>query len=60
MLVKTFLETFKNKKQRPGLILKTQSATSSVMDREEMLDKIRAIEESVGGDLPSIYLLHGE
>ena len=60
MLIKTFLETFKGKKQRPGLILKTQSATSSVMDREEMLDKIRAIEESVGGDLPSIYLLHGE
>jgi len=30
------------------------------MDREEMLDKIRAIENSVGGDLPSIYLLHGE
>jgi glycosyltransferase involved in cell wall biosynthesis len=60
MLIKTFLETFKNKKQRPALILKTQSATSSVMDREEMLDKIRRIEESVGGDLPSIYLLHGE
>jgi glycosyltransferase involved in cell wall biosynthesis len=60
MLIKTFLETFKNKKQRPALILKTQSATSSVMDREEMLDKIRKIEESVGGDLPSIYLLHGE
>jgi len=60
MLIKTFLETFKGKKQRPGLILKTQSATPSVMDREEMLDKIRAIEELVGGDLPSIYLLHGE
>jgi len=60
MLVKTFLETFKNKKQRPGLILKTSSATASVMDREEMLNKIRIIEEAVGGDLPSIYLLHGE
>jgi glycosyltransferase involved in cell wall biosynthesis len=60
MLVKTFLETFKNKKQRPGLILKTSSATYSVMDREEMLDKIRKIQESVEGDLPSIYLLHGE
>jgi glycosyltransferase involved in cell wall biosynthesis len=60
MLVKTFLETFKNKKQRPGLILKTQSATPSIMDREEVLDKIRAIEESMEGDLPSIYLLHGE
>jgi glycosyltransferase involved in cell wall biosynthesis len=60
MLIKTFLETFKEKKQRPGLILKTQSATPSAMDREEILDKIRAIEEQVGGDLPSIYLIHGE
>ena len=60
MLIKTFLETFKGKKQRPGLILKTQSATPSVMDREEILDKIRKIEEVTGGDLPSIYLLHGE
>ena len=60
MLIKIFLETFKGKKTRPGLILKTQSATPSVMDREEILDKIRKIEEAVGGDLPSIYLLHGE
>jgi glycosyltransferase involved in cell wall biosynthesis len=30
------------------------------MDRDSILDKIRAIEESIGGDLPSIYLLHGE
>jgi glycosyltransferase involved in cell wall biosynthesis len=60
MLVKTFLETFKNKKQRPGLILKTSSATPSVMDREEILDKIRIIEEEVGGDIPNIYLVHGE
>lgn len=60
MMIKTFLETFKNKNQRPGLILKTSSATSSVMDREEMLSKIRAIQSQVTGDLPSIYLLHGE
>ena len=60
MLIKTFLETFKNKKQRPGLILKTSSGNYSIMDRDSILDKIRAIEESVEGDLPSIYLLHGE
>ena len=60
MMIKTFLETFRNKKQRPGLILKTSSATSSVMDREEMLSKIRAIQSQVTGDLPSVYLLHGE
>jgi glycosyltransferase involved in cell wall biosynthesis len=60
MLIKTFLETFKDKKQKPGLILKTSSGNYSVMDREEILDKIRKIEESIDGDLPSIYLLHGE
>ena len=60
MLVKTFLETFKNKKQRPGLILKTSAGNYSIMDRDSMLEKIRQIEASVDGDLPSIYLLHGE
>jgi len=59
-LVRIFLETFKNKPKQPALILKTQSATPCVMDREEMLDKIRAIQNSVKGKLPSIYLLHGE
>jgi glycosyltransferase involved in cell wall biosynthesis len=59
-LIHTFLTTFKGQKVRPALILKTSSATSSIMDREEILVKIRAIEESVGGDLPSIYLLHGD
>ena len=60
MLIKTFLETFKNKKARPGLILKTSNATPSIMDREAILDKIRAIQASVEGDLPNVYLLHGE
>ena len=60
MLVKTFLETFKGKKSKPGLILKTSSGTYSIMDRDAILDKIRKIEEAVGGDLPSIYLIHGE
>jgi glycosyltransferase involved in cell wall biosynthesis len=59
-LIRIFLETFKNKNLAPALILKTQSATPSIMDREEMLDKIRAIQASVTGKLPSIYLLHGE
>ena len=60
MLIKTFLETFRNKKSRPGLILKTCSGNYSIMDRDGILDKIRAIQESITGDLPSIYLLHGE
>ena len=63
MLVKTFLETFKNKgkKKRPALILKTSSATFSVMDREDMLNKIQAIKKTVDAKiLPNIYLLHGD
>jgi hypothetical protein len=61
MLVKTFLETFKGKKQRPGLILKTSTATYSIMDRDEILEKIQRIRIAVGDkDLPNIYLLHGE
>jgi len=63
MLIKTFLETFKGKKQCPGLILKTSSATYSIMDRDEILDKIQRIRTMVGGndtELPNIYLLHGE
>jgi glycosyltransferase involved in cell wall biosynthesis len=61
MLVKTFLETFKGKKQKPGLILKTSSVNHSIMDREEILDRIRKIISIVeGDDLPQIYLIHGE
>jgi hypothetical protein len=61
MLIKTFLETFKGKSKKPGLILKTSSATYSVMDREEILEKINIIKAAVGDkDLPNVYLLHGE
>ena len=59
-LVQVFLETFKGKKKKPALIMKTSSATSCIMDRDEMLRKIDIIREAVGGDLPNIYLLHGE
>ena len=60
MLVKTFLETFKNVKNAPSLIMKTSGATFSVIDREEILSKIRDIRKTVYGDLPNIYVLHGD
>ena len=61
MLVKTFLETFRGKGKKPALILKTSVGTYSVMDREEILNKIRVIRRAIGDkDLPNIYLLHGE
>ena len=60
MLVKVFLETFKNMKKKPGLIMKTSGAGFSVLDREDILNKIEAIKEGVDGDLPNVYFLHGD
>ena len=61
MLVKVFLETFKNQKKKPALLMKTNSADFSVLDREEMMKRIRDIKNSIkGNDLPNIYLLHGD
>lgn len=60
LMIKTFLDTFKDKKQKPALILKTSGAGASIIDRDEMLKKIDSIRDLVSGDLPNIYLLHGE
>ena len=60
MLVKVFCETFKNMKKQPALIMKTSSAGFSVLDRENMLNKIKEIKDGIKGKLPNIYLLHGD
>lgn len=59
-LIKSFLETFKNKTNPPALILKTQIGGSSVMDKERILNKIDEIRRTVKGTLPNIYVFHGE
>ena len=61
MLIKTFLETFKNMKDSPALLMKSSGATFSLIDKREMLDKIEDIKKSVDAKvLPNIYLLHGD
>ena len=60
LLIKTFLETFKNKKAKPALILKTMSGPATIMDRDDMLKKIENIRKDISGTLPNIYFLHGE
>ena len=60
LMLKTFLETFQNKKDKPALILKTSGAGSCILDRDEILKKIDAIRSAVGDNLPNVYLLHGE
>jgi glycosyltransferase involved in cell wall biosynthesis len=62
-LVHCFFNTYKDKKTKPALILKTSGATYSVTDRFEIENKIQQIRDMFGNDrhkLPNIYLLHGD
>ena len=60
-MIKIFYESFANKKEQPALILKTNGATYSILDREECLQKIEQIKSMFPKDwkLPNVYLLHG-
>ena len=61
MMLKVFLETFKNTQNPPALIMKTSSAGFSVTDRVSILEKIDMIKSDVNADtLPNVYLLHGD
>jgi len=61
LLVKLFLETFKDRKKQPALILKTSQAGASIMDREDVLAKINDIRNSIkSNSLPNIYVIHGD
>jgi len=61
LMLKTFLETFKGLgKKKPALVLKTNLINYSLLDREAILKKINHIKSQVSGNLPNIYILHGE
>jgi glycosyltransferase involved in cell wall biosynthesis len=62
MLIRVFAETYKNKaaRNRPALILKTSSATFSIIDREDITRKIQSILQPFGNKAPNVYLLHGD
>jgi len=61
-MIKVFYESFANKKKQPALILKTNGATFSIMDKEDILNKINQIKSMFPSDwkLPNVYLLHGD
>ena len=60
-LIKIFLDSFKNKKNQPALILKTMSGPASIVDRNQILKKIDMIKNTINSkNLPNIYLFHGE
>ena len=60
LTIKSFLETFKNKKNSPGLILKVTKGNTSIIDRESILETIDKIKKSVKGKVPNVYLVHGD
>lgn len=62
LLVKAFYETFKNQRgSRPALILKASTGVASYTSRQDLLDRIKQIRETViGSNLPNVYLLNGE
>ena len=60
-LLKTFYESFANKKKQPALILKTSGANFSIIDRNDIKKKINDIKGTFGKTkLPNLYLLHGD
>lgn len=60
-LVKSFLEAFKGKSSAPALVLKTSGGALSVMDREDLVNKINQIKSTINSnELPSIYLVYGD
>ena len=62
LTIKTFYEAFANKKKQPALILKTNGANFSILDREDCYTKMRQIKSLFPSDwkLPNVYLLHGD
>lgn len=64
-VVKVFYDTFKNKKNRPALLLKVNGAGFSYPERDQIIAKINDIQELVRnegfiGQLPNVYLLNGD
>lgn len=60
MLIKTFCHAFHKSEDKPALILKTSSATFSVVQREMLREKIQNITKTYGDDAPPVYLLFGQ
>ena len=61
-MIKVFYESFANKRKQPALILKTNGATFSVLDKVDVLNKIKNVKDKFPKDwkLPNVYLLHGD
>jgi hypothetical protein len=64
-VIKVFYDSFKNKKNRPALVLKVNGAGFSYPERDQVIEKINDIQEIVRGEgfegkLPNVYLINGD
>lgn len=66
-LIRVFLETFSNMgpKPKPALIIKTSGAAICNMDKHDMINRLKSIQnhvENIRGtkDLPNVYLMYGD
>jgi glycosyltransferase involved in cell wall biosynthesis len=60
-LIHTFLNTFKNKKNKPALILKTSITSPGITNVHELKKRIEMIKGMIDStNLPNIYILDGD
>ena len=61
VLIKSFLKAFSNIPNPPALVLKTNGANFSVLDRHQTKKRIQEVKDMFSGvSLPNIYLIHGD
>lgn len=60
LLVEVFCETFKDKPNRPALVMKTNGTNFSCYDRDASLINIQCCKARVKDHGCNVYLLHGE
>ena len=61
VLIKSFLKAFSNIPNPPALVLKTNGANFSLLDRHGIKKKIQEVKDMfIGVSIPNIYLIHGD
>mgnify|MGYP003116270067 CR=1 FL=1 len=62
VMIKTFLQAFANQPNPPALLLKTNGADFSHLDKDDVIKKIQREKDKFksADSLPNIYLLHGD
>jgi len=62
VMIKCFLQAFANQPSPPALLLKTNGADFSHLDKDDIIKKIQKEKDKFksADSLPSIYLLHGD